>query len=45
MKLAAANAIAALVSDEDLNEDNIMPEAFDPRVADVVADAVKKNIR
>ncbi len=45
MKLAAANAIAALVSDEALNENNIMPEAFDPRVADVVADAVKKNIR
>ena len=45
MKLAAANAIAALVSDEDLYEDNIMPEAFDPRVADVVADAVKRNIR
>lgn len=43
MKLAAANAIAALVSDEDLNENNIMPEAFDPRVADVVADAVKKT--
>ena len=45
MKLAAANAIAALVSDEELNENNIMPEAFDPRVAAVVADAVKKNIR
>ena len=45
MKLAAANAIAALVSDEELNENNIMPEAFDPRIADVVADAVKKNIR
>ena len=45
MKLAAAKAIAALVSDEELNENNIMPEAFDPRVADVVADAVKKNIR
>ena len=45
MKLAAANAIAALVSDEELNENNIMPEAFDPRVADVVADAVKRNIR
>lgn len=45
MKLAAANAIAALVSDEELNENNIMPEAFNPRVADVVADAVKKNIR
>ena len=45
MKLAAANAIAALVSDEELNENNLLPEAFDPRVADVVADAVKKNIR
>ena len=45
MKLAAALALAGLVSDEELNENNIMPEAFDPRVADVVADAVKKNIR
>jgi len=45
MKLACAEAIASLVPDEDLNEDNIMPEAFDPRVADVVADAVKRNIR
>ena len=45
MKLAAANAIAALVSDEELNENNIMPEAFDPRVAVVVAAGVKKNIR
>ena len=45
MKLAAANAIAALVSDEELNENNIMPEAFDPRVANVVADAAKRNIR
>ncbi len=42
MKLAAAEAISALVSDEDLNEDNILPEAFDPRVADTVAAAVKK---
>ena len=45
MKLAAALALAGLVSDEELNENNIMTEAFDPRVADVVADAVKKNIR
>ena len=45
MKLAAANAIAGLVSDDELNEDNIMPEAFDPRVADVVAKAVCDNIR
>ena len=36
MKLAAAEALAALVSDEELNEDFIMPEAFDPRVAEVV---------
>ena len=45
MKLAAANALASLVSDEDLNEDNILPEAFDPRVAEAVAHAVKSNIR
>lgn len=45
MKLAAAEAIAALVPPEALNEDNIMPEAFDPRVADLVADAVKSHIR
>ncbi len=44
MKLAAANAIASLVSDEELADDNIMPQAFDPRVADVVANAVKANI-
>lgn len=45
MKLAAALAIAGLVSDEELNEDNIMPQAFDPRVADVVANAVKSHIK
>lgn len=45
MKLAAANALASLVSDENLNEDNILPEAFDPRVAEAVANAVKSNIR
>ena len=44
MKLAAAYAIAGLVSDEELNEDNIMPKAFDPRIADVVAAAVKEHI-
>ncbi|MEI3246483.1 MAG: NADP-dependent malic enzyme [Lachnospiraceae bacterium] len=44
MKLAAALAIADLVSDEELNEDFVMPEAFDPRVADVVAEAVKQHI-
>ena len=45
MKLAAAEAIAGLVHENDLNEENIMPEAFDPRVASVVADAVKSHIR
>ena len=41
MKLATAKAIAGLVPDEELNENNILPEAFDPRVADVVSRAVK----
>ena len=45
MKLAAAQAIAALVPEEQLNEDNIMPEAFDPKVAQVVAEAVKSHIK
>ena len=45
MKLAAAEALAALVSDEELNEDFIMPEAFDPRVAEVVSEAVKSHVR
>ena len=45
MKLAAAEALAALVSDEELNEDIIMPEAFDPRVAEVVSEAVKSHVR
>nr|MCR5399624.1 NAD-dependent malic enzyme [Lachnospiraceae bacterium] len=44
MKLAAAEAIASLVSDDELCEDMIMPEAFDPRVADKVAAAVKALI-
>ncbi|MDF2887531.1 MAG: malic protein NAD-binding protein [Lacrimispora sp.] len=45
MKLAAAEAIAGLVAPSDINEDNILPEAFDPRVADVVSRAVKDHIR
>ncbi len=45
MKLAAALAIAGLVPDDELNEDNIMPEAFNPKVAEVVADAVKSHIK
>ena len=45
MKLAAAHAIAGLVPDEELNETNIMPEAFDPKVAEAVAEAVKSHIK
>ena len=45
MKLAAAKAIASLVSEDKLNEDYIMPEAFDPTVAKVVAQAVRDHIR
>lgn len=44
MKLAAAEAIAGLVSEEQLCADFIMPEAFDPRVAQVVSHAVKSHI-
>lgn len=44
MKLAAATALADLVPDEQLNEDNIMPFAFDPKVAEAVSKAVKDNI-
>ena len=40
MKLAAAEALAALVSDDELSEDFIMPEPFDPRAVEVVAAAV-----
>lgn len=45
MKLAAAEAIAGLVPAAKLSDDNIMPEAFDPQVAEVVANAVKSHIR
>lgn len=45
MKLAAAKAIASLVPDEELNENNIIPEAFNPKVAELVAEAVKAHIR
>lgn len=44
MKLAAASAIAGLVPDDELSEDNIMPEAFNPKVAELVAEAVKSHI-
>ena len=45
MRLAAAIAIAGLVPEDKLSEDNIMPEAFDPCVAEVVANAVKAHIK
>ncbi len=45
MKLAAALAIAGLVSDDELNESFIMPEPFDPRVCEAVSNAVKAHIR
>lgn len=44
MKLAAANAIAELIPDEELCDTNILPQAFDPRVADAVAKAVMDHI-
>ena len=44
MKLAAAEAIAGLVPDNEINEDNILPEAFDPRVAETVSHAIRERI-
>lgn len=44
MKLAAAEALAGIVSDEELNEEFILPEAFDPKVSEVVSAAVRENI-
>lgn len=44
MKMAAALAIASLVPEEELSEDNVMPEAFNPKVAETVAEAVKACI-
>ena len=43
MKLAAAKAIAGIVSDEELNENYIIPDAFNPQVVKAVAEAVKKE--
>ena len=45
MKMAAAQALSALVSDEELNEEYIIPKPFDPRVADAVAKAVAEAAR
>lgn len=45
MKLAAAKALAEIVTDEELSEDFILPEAFNPKVAEVVSEAVRSNIK
>ena len=45
MKLAAALAIANLIPESQLSDTNILPEAFDPQVTDVVAKAVMDHIR
>lgn len=45
MKLAAAYAIAGLIPDNEINENNILPEPFDPRVSKVVSQAVKEHIK
>lgn len=43
MNIAAARAIAGIISEEELREDYIIPEAFDPRVAEAIAKAVKEK--
>ena len=45
MKIAAANALASLISDEELNEEYIIPAPFDPRVKDAVSKAVAQAAR
>ena len=45
MKMAAAKAIAGLIPDEELNEENILPKAFDPRIAEAVSKAVAEAAR
>ena len=45
MKIAAAHALAGLISDEELSADYIIPAAFDPRVKDAVAAAVEQAAR
>lgn len=45
MKLAAAFAIAGLIPDDEISDINILPEPFDPRVAEVVSQAVKEHIK
>ena len=45
MKMAAAEALAGLISDEELSPDYIIPKAFDPRVGAAVAKAVAEAAR
>lgn len=45
MKIASAKALAALIPDDELNADNILPKAFDPRVKDAVAKAAAQAAR
>ena len=45
MKIAAANALAGLIAEEDLSAEYIIPAAFDPRVKEAVAEAVRKAAR
>ncbi|NLC29458.1 MAG: NAD-dependent malic enzyme, partial [Chloroflexi bacterium] len=45
MKIAAARALAGLISEDELNENYIIPAAFDPRVGPTVAEAVAKAAR
>ena len=45
MKIAAARALANLITDEELNADYIIPAAFDPRVGPAVAEAVAATAR
>ena len=43
MKIAAAKGLASLISDEELNAENVIPSVFDKRVAQVVAKAVAEE--
>ena len=45
MKIAAAYALASLITDEELTDDYIIPKAFDPRVGEAVAKAVAEAAR
>jgi malate dehydrogenase (oxaloacetate-decarboxylating) len=45
MKIAAAEGLASLISDDMLRDDWIIPDVFDPRVADTVAEAVMNEVR